>query len=114
MPDPTIGSEPFGSPHELKPGLVITSARYISAFVLGAVWPIATFLLPFLLDDPRPEANFVRLYIFAMYLGYPLLFFVSAAKYKVCLAQGKHQKALVLAVSPLVLLALWLVPFLGL
>ena len=82
--------------------------RFIAGLILAVVWPLATLSLPFMLDDPREVAVVGRFIYLALYVAYPLVFFISAEKYKAQLRIGHYAKALTLAAAPLGVLAAFL------
>ncbi len=87
---------------ELVPsGTVIALLRGIAGLLLGVIWPLATLSLPFLLDDPREAATVGRFVYLALYVAYPLVFFISARKYKAQLINGHYATALAHAASPI-------------
>jgi hypothetical protein len=97
---------PCASEELASPGIAITLLRVIAGLILCVIWPLATLSLPFLLDDPREAAAVVRFIYLALYVAYPLAFFISAGKYKALLLSGHYGKALAHAASPIgVLLA---------
>ena len=61
-----------------------------------------------MLDDPREVAVVGRFIYLALYVAYPLVFFISAEKYKAQLRIGHYAKALTLAAAPLGVLAAFL------
>jgi len=83
------------------PGIVITLLRVIAGLILGVIWPLATLSSPFLLDDPREAATVSRIVYMAIYFAYPLVFFISAGKYKTQLLNGHYATALAHAASPI-------------
>ena len=87
---------------ELVPsGTVIALLRGIAGLLLGVIWPLATLSLPFLLDDPREAVTVGRFVYLALYVAYPLVFFISAGKYKTQLLNGHYATALAHAASPI-------------
>lgn len=89
------------SEETVAPGVVITLLRAVAGLILAVVWPLATFSLPFLFDDPREAAALVRFLYLALYFVYPMVFFVSAGMYKAHLRNGYYAKALAQAASPI-------------
>jgi|APHig6443717497_1056834.scaffolds.fasta_scaffold140017_2 hypothetical protein len=83
------------------PRTAIALLRGIAGLILGIVWPLATLSLPFLLDDPREAATVGRFVYLALYVAYPLVFFISAGKYKAQLLNGHYGAALAHAASPI-------------
>lgn len=96
-------SPDFDLPLEIsnRSGITITFLRGIAGFILAIIWPLATFSLPFLFDDPRGSAGLGRVLYLGLYVAYPLTFFLSATKYKAALSEGKYSKALAQAASPI-------------
>ena len=90
------------------PRAAISLLRGIAGLILAVIWPLATLSLPFLLDDPREVAVVGRFIYLVLYVAYPLVFFISAGKYKVQLRIGHYAKALAYAAAPVGVLVAFL------
>ena len=109
-PRPTTEADVVSSsePASSQPGWLIRTARIAAGSILLVCWPVFTFLLPFLFDDPTGGAVLGRILFIGFYLAYPIVFYKSGIAYKANFKDGRKGIVVVIAFAPLLALTVFL------